>query len=127
MSTHYCFESPFRRNTATVARMDIGDITPAFVTAVLKTVSSILSSISVLFRRGPRDLKTSSERDRRKTRSERDRRVPSERRTSPIDQRMREGMWLKFHKATRAGEFDSLTLDAYRKTKVHDALWPVAT
>jgi len=53
-----------------------------------------------------------------------DRRGPKDRRKSSIDQRLRTGLWLQFHRDTRSGEFDMMTLNPHTCRKVHDALWP---
>ncbi|MEP7367383.1 MAG: hypothetical protein ABI972_29335 [Acidobacteriota bacterium] len=53
-----------------------------------------------------------------------DRRGRKDRRKSPIDQRVRTGIWLQYHRDTRSGEFDLLSLNAHTRRRVHDAIWP---
>jgi len=53
-----------------------------------------------------------------------DRRVQSDRRRSPVGMRLRIGLWYQYHRATRAGEFDPLPRDAYKRAKFEEALLP---
>ena len=53
-----------------------------------------------------------------------DRRVNGDRRQSPIDMRLRVGLWYQYHRVTRAGEFDPLPRDPYRQAKFAGALLP---
>jgi hypothetical protein len=53
-----------------------------------------------------------------------DRRVQADRRRSPVGMRLRVGLWYQYHRATRAGEFDPLPRDAYKRTKLQEALLP---
>jgi hypothetical protein len=53
-----------------------------------------------------------------------DRRVQSDRRRSPVGMRLRVGLWYQYHRSTRAGEFDPLPRDAYKRAKLEEALLP---
>lgn len=53
-----------------------------------------------------------------------ERRSGKDRRKSPIDQRLRTGLWLQYHRETRSGERDLITLNEHTRCKMHDALWP---
>lgn len=53
-----------------------------------------------------------------------DRRTQEDRRKSSVDMRLRVGLWYQYHRATRAGEFDSLPHNMYTRAKVSDALLP---
>jgi hypothetical protein len=85
------------------------------IAATIRLGSLIAEKLSKLISRNPYPPRERSGQDRRK----RDRRDPS-----LIPQRLRTGLWLQYHKATRAGEFDPLALEPYRKTKVHDSIAP---
>jgi hypothetical protein len=52
------------------------------------------------------------------------RRLQEDRRKSPIDMRLRVGLWYQYHRATRAGEFDALPRNQYRRMKIQEALLP---
>jgi hypothetical protein len=53
-----------------------------------------------------------------------DRRFLEDRRRSPVDMRLRVGLWYQYHRATRAGEFDPFPRDQYKRPKVEEALLP---
>jgi len=53
-----------------------------------------------------------------------DRRTGSDRRKSSVDMRLRVGLWYQYHRATRAGEFDTLLRSSYMRGKVHESLLP---
>ena len=53
-----------------------------------------------------------------------DRRVLEDRRHSSVGMRLRVGLWYQYHRATRAGEFDALPRNQYRRTKIQEALLP---
>jgi hypothetical protein len=59
-----------------------------------------------------------------KLRDDSDRRVQEDRRQSSVDMRLRVGLWYQYHRATRAGEFDSFPRNQYLRTKVEEALLP---
>jgi hypothetical protein len=53
-----------------------------------------------------------------------DRRVQPDRRKSSVDMRLRVGLWYQYHRATRAGEFDQLPRDSYRRARLQEDLLP---
>jgi hypothetical protein len=53
-----------------------------------------------------------------------DRRVNGDRRQSPVDMRLRVGLWYQYHRETRSGEFDPLPRNPYRKATFAEALLP---
>jgi hypothetical protein len=53
-----------------------------------------------------------------------DRRLQRDRRRSPVDMRLRVGLWYQYHRATRAGEFDPLPRNQYTRAKLFEALSP---
>jgi hypothetical protein len=55
-----------------------------------------------------------------------DRRHQQDRRHSPVDMRLRVGLWYQYHRATRAGEFDALPRNPYTRMKLLEALMPEA-
>ncbi len=59
-----------------------------------------------------------------KSRDGADRRIQGDRRKSSVDMRLRVGLWYQYHRATRAGEFDSLPRNAYTRSKLQEALLP---
>ncbi|MGH9664940.1 MAG: hypothetical protein ACRD9L_11000 [Bryobacteraceae bacterium] len=83
--------------------------------AAVQAVSPLLDRIGDLFQKsGPPG----------RRRSAMERRKEPDRRVSPIVQRLRTGLWLQFHQATRAGEFSSLDLDASRLANLVAQLLP---
>jgi hypothetical protein len=60
----------------------------------------------------------------KRMRDEIDRRTREDRRKSPIDMRLRVGLWYQYHRATRSGEFDPLPRNAYRRSKLQEGLLP---
>jgi hypothetical protein len=59
-----------------------------------------------------------------KHRENADRRTQADRRKSPVDMRLRVGLWYQYHRATRAGEFDPLPRNPYMRARLRDALLP---
>lgn len=59
-----------------------------------------------------------------KSREGADRRHQADRRKSPVDMRLRVGLWYQYHRSTRAGEFDPLPRNPYQRTKLQDGLLP---
>lgn len=53
-----------------------------------------------------------------------DRRRQDDRRQSPVDMRLRVGLWYQYHRATRSGEFDPLPRNQYKRSKLLEALLP---
>jgi hypothetical protein len=53
-----------------------------------------------------------------------DRRVLEDRRHSSVGMRLRVGLWYQYHRATRAGEFDSFPRDQFKRGKIEEALMP---
>ena len=53
-----------------------------------------------------------------------DRRNAIERRCSSLPMRLRVGLWLQYHRETRAGEFDPFPRDYSHKAKLRSGLVP---
>jgi hypothetical protein len=47
-----------------------------------------------------------------------------DRRHSPVEMRLRVGLWYQYHRSTRAGEFDPFPRDQYKRGKIEEALLP---
>jgi hypothetical protein len=99
--------------------MHFPDSSIQLITASVKAISSIVSSIASVFKFLPRSLSNRSGRDRRSNQGRRH--------ADNLAQRLRRGMWLQFHRDTGHGEFDKYGLDAHRRTKVKDSLRHEAT
>ncbi|MBS1877404.1 MAG: hypothetical protein JSU00_29600 [Acidobacteria bacterium] len=88
-----------------------------------KLLPIILGAIAPLVK----SIREMAERPRRlRIRNEMNRRRNPPRRVSPISQRLRAGLWLQYHRATRSGEFDAIPFDDFHATGLREALWPEA-
>lgn len=85
--------------------------------AAMQAVSPFVERIGSLFQKNTHQPRYRTGVDRR--------RLP-DRRVSPIVQRLRTGLWLQFHRSTRAGEFSDVDLDAAHPAALLELLLPEA-